>query len=43
MEHTNTYVIEGKKVTVERTFNENGNNVIDILLKYFHELSKEEE
>ncbi len=43
MKNTNTYVIDGKTVVVQRTFNENGNNVIDVLLKYFNEKSNNEE
>lgn len=43
MEHTSTNVIDCKKVTLDSTFKEHRNNVIDILLKYFNENSKEEE
>lgn len=43
MERTSTYEIDGKTVIVERTFNENGHNIIDILLKYFNEKNNDEE
>lgn len=42
MQNTNEYIVNNQKVIVERTFDNNATNLIEVLLKYFLNQNKKE-